>query len=173
MDAPNKVNEFKGIVSVIFSAVTALIGWQGWLVVIWVFAMLLDYITGSRAAIIKGEWSSKVAREGLWHKGGSIAISLVAAMFDLTIQVIAQSGMGFTLPWHGAIIFPVVVTWYILTEFGSIIENGAEVGAPFPSWLLDKIKFFKDKLDEKESKDTGWETDHSASEDRDEDEPKG
>ena len=149
MDAPSRINEFKALLSVIFSAITALIGWQGWLVVIWVFAMVLDYITGSRAAIIKGEWSSKIAREGLFHKGGSIAIALVAAMMDLTVQVIAKSGMGFELPWSGAIIFPVVVTWYILTEFGSIIENGAEGGAPFPSWLLSKIKYIRDKLDEK------------------------
>ena len=171
MDAPTRVQEFKALVTVIFTAITALIGWQGWLVAIWVFAMVLDYITGSRAAMIHGEWSSKVAREGIWHKAGSIAVGLVAIMMDLSVDVIAQVGIGYDLPWSGPIIFPVVVVWYILTEAGSIIENAIRCGAPCPNWLKDKIKSAKDKLDDQQSghpPDTGWETEHSASEDAEE-----
>lgn len=159
MDAPSRVTEFKALVTAIFAAITALIGWQGILVIIWVAAMALDYITGSRAAMLAGEWSSKTAREGLWHKGGSIAIGLVAAMLDISVQVIAPMGLGFELPWRGAVIFPLVVTWYILTESGSIVENAIKCGAPCPAWLRDKIKSAKEKLDEQQSTTKDDETD--------------
>lgn len=151
MEAPSRVTEFKALITAIFAAITALIGWQGILVLIWVAAMALDYITGSRAAILAGEWSSKVAREGIWHKAGSIAVGLVAAMLDISVQVIAQMGMGFELPWSGAVIFPLVVIWYILTEAGSIVENAIKCGAPCPPWLRGKIKSAKDKLDEQQT----------------------
>ena len=168
MDMPSRVAEFKALVTVIFTAITALIGWQGWLVAIWVFAMFLDYITGSVAAAQRGEWSTKVARAGLWHKGGTIAIALVAAMMDLALHVIAQMGLGFELPWKGAVIFPTVVTWYIITEFGSIVENVILNGGPCPKWLLKYLKVAKDTIDSKaEQPFDGYETEHSATEDSD------
>lgn len=171
MDAPTRVQEIKAVLSAVIAAIIALIGWQGILVFVWVLLMALDYITGSRAAILAGEWSSKVAREGLWHKGGSIAIAFVAAMLDISVRVIAPLGLGIELPWEGAVIFPLVVIWYILTEAGSIVENAVKGGAPCPTWLRDKIKSAKDKLDEQQSSGhppDGWETEHSASEDAEE-----
>ena len=64
------VNAWKAAVTAVFGALTALWGWMGWLVIGWIALMLLDYLTGSAAALKAGEWSSKVAREGIWHKLG-------------------------------------------------------------------------------------------------------
>lgn len=170
---PNKVNEIKAIVAVILSAISALLGWQGILVLIWVGAMVLDYITGSAAAMQAGEWSSKVARAGLRHKGGSIAIALVAAMMDIAIQQLNTATAGFNLPWDGLIVFPVVIMWFILTEFGSIVENAIKCGAPCPAWLPKIFASVKAWIDERQEKrsghppDTGWEMEHSALEDDD------
>lgn len=174
MDAPNRVQEFKAAVAIILSAISALLGWQGILVIIWVCAMVLDYITGSAAAMQAGEWSSKVARAGLRHKGGSIAIALVAAMMDIAMQQIATEAAGFNLPWSGPIIFPVVLLWFILTEFGSIVENSIKCGAPCPTWLPKIFKNVKAWIDEQQEQksgqppDAGWEMEHSAAEDSDE-----
>lgn len=174
MDAPSKVTEFKAVVTAFFAAISALLGWQGVLVLIWVGAMVLDYITGSAAAMQAGEWSSKVARAGLRHKGGSIAIALVAAMMDIAMQQIATEAAGFNLPWSKPIIFPVVILWFILTEFGSIVENSIKCGAPCPAWLPKIFVSVKAWIDEKQERQsghppdsTGWETEHSASEDLD------
>ena len=173
MEVPSKVNEIKAVIAVILSAISALLGWQGVLVLIWVGAMVLDYITGSAAAMQAGEWSSKVARAGLRHKGGSIAIALVAAMMDIAMQQIATEAAGFNLPWSKPIIFPVVILWFILTEFGSIVENSIKCGAPCPAWLpkiFASVKAWIDKKQEQQSgqpPDTGRETEHSASEDLD------
>ena len=66
------INGFKAAVAAVLGCLTALWGWFGWLVVAWVACMLLDYATGTAAALKAGKWSCKAAREGLWHKLGSI-----------------------------------------------------------------------------------------------------
>ena len=60
------VTKFKAALAAVLAAMTALWGWFGWLVLAWVGCMAIDYITGYSAAAKNGEWSSKIAREGLW-----------------------------------------------------------------------------------------------------------
>ena len=72
MNAPSKALELKAAISAVLAGMTAFWGWTGWLVVIWLVAMILDYATGSWAALSTGSWDSAVARAGLWHKLGSI-----------------------------------------------------------------------------------------------------
>ena len=64
MNAPSKAMELKAAITAIFAAMTAFWGWTGWLVIVWLAAMILDYVTGSWAAISAGEWDSAVARAG-------------------------------------------------------------------------------------------------------------
>jgi len=45
------INGFKAAVAAVVGCLTALWGWFGWLVVAWVVCMLLDYGTGTAAAI--------------------------------------------------------------------------------------------------------------------------
>ena len=54
----------------------ALHGWLGWLVVLYAVCMMLDWVTGTVLAIKNGIWSSHKARQGLWHKGGSIVTNI-------------------------------------------------------------------------------------------------
>lgn len=171
MDAPTKAQEIKAFLSAIFAAITVFIGWTGWLFVMWVLAMLIDWRLGVRYAKLNGEYSSDIARKGRWHKISSFYVALVAGGLDLTIQLTARLGMGFQLPWKGVILLPVVITWYILSEAGSIVENSAKLGAPVPNWLRKGIQEAQHKVDEQQSghpPDTGWETEHSASEDAEE-----
>ncbi|MCF0137911.1 MAG: phage holin family protein, partial [Oscillospiraceae bacterium] len=77
--------EIRAAVTAVIAFGTALFGWVGWAVVIWVVAMLLDYLTGTAAAVSKGKWSGSAARSGLWHKLGSIAAVCVAALCDIAL----------------------------------------------------------------------------------------
>lgn len=44
--------------------------------------------------------------------------------------------LGLQLPFdYDMLLTPVVLTWYIATELGSILENAAEMGAPVPPVL--------------------------------------
>lgn len=148
MNVPDKAVEIKAAVTGAIAFVTALIGWQGVLLVLWVAAMIIDYITGTAAACKSGEWSSAQARQGLWHKLGSITAVLVAALLDFGIYAVAHGGIGITLPFeYTTLILPVVACWYLFTELGSIIENAEKLGAPVPKWLTNKIAALKNAAD--------------------------
>ncbi len=164
MNAPEKALEIKAAITAVVAIVTSLLGWTGVAVVILLACIVLDYITGSWAAKAHGEWSSKIAREGLWHKLGEIVAICVAALCDIALHVVFSSAAAelfgnmeirgwFTL---------VVAIWYIFTELGSILENAAKLGAPIPKWLIEGIGKLKHKVDK-----------HEAVEDKDEDEPGG
>jgi len=147
MYAPDKATEIKGAIALILATLTALWGWLGWAVILWAFCVALDYISGTAAARKAGEWSSQVAREGCWHKLGEIFAVLVAALCDLSLNVVME-GAGVPLPFEvGPVITPLVLIWYIITELGSIIENAGRLGAPIPTWLQQSLKNYKKKLD--------------------------
>ena len=149
------VNGIKAAITALMAVLTALWGWFGWLVVVWVLLMAADYATGSAAALKAGAWSSRDASDGLWHKAGCIAAVLAAGLLDLVAGQIIANLPGVDLPFsYTVFLCPLVLVWYILTEAGSIIENAGEMGAPIPAWLTKAIEALRAKVDE-----AGTETD--------------
>lgn len=143
------VNTIKAAVAAVCAALTALWGWFGWVVVIWVGLMVIDYLTGSAAALRAGEWSSKSARDGIWHKVGSAVAVIVAALLDVVIGHLLGNVPGVELPFtYTVLLGPLVVVWYILTEAGSIIENAGAMGAPVPAWLSRMIAALESKVND-------------------------
>ena len=143
------VNAFKAALAALCAALTALWGWFGWVVVAWIGCMLIDYATGSAAALRAGEWSSKSARDGIWHKLGSVMAVIVAAILDVVIGHLLGNLPGVELPFaYTVLLCPLVVIWYILTEAGSIIENIGALGAPVPGWLRKMIAALEQKVDD-------------------------
>lgn len=129
---------FKAAVAAFFTALGAFLGWQGIMIVVWVIAMLLDYLSGTFAALKTGQWSSATARSGLWHKGGMILVVLVAGAADMVMSIICGH-LPLNMTWP-VLILPLVLAWYILTELGSILENAVKMGAPIPAWLIKLLK---------------------------------
>ena len=143
------INSFKAALAALCAALTALWGWFGWVVVAWIGFMLIDYATGSAAALRTGEWSSKAARDGIWHKLGSVAAVIVAGILDVVIGHLLGNVPGVELPFtYTVLLCPLVVIWYILTEAGSIIENAGALGAPIPAWLTKMIAALESKVDQ-------------------------
>ena len=96
-----------------------------------------------------GQWTSRKASQGLWHKLGSIAAVLVAVMCDIALGVIAgKLGDGFISVDYGCVITPIVAAWYIFTELGSVIENAAKLGAPMPKFLKKLVSGLRDAADD-------------------------
>ena len=117
---------------------TAILGWKGILSLIWVIAMGIDYLSGTLAAMKNHEWSSETARSGLWHKAGTVLAVLAAALTDGVIYLVGeQLSLGIT--WTG-LLMPLTLSWYILTEAGSILENTVKLGANIPGWLIKILK---------------------------------
>lgn len=141
-----KALEIKAAVSAFFAIAGTFLGWKGILLVLWAVAMVLDYLSGTIAARKNDEWNSARAREGLYHKGGMILAVLVAMLFDGCLALVAINIPGLNMTWPG-IIFPVVLAWYIITEFGSILENSVKMGAKVPEWLTRGLKITATALD--------------------------
>lgn len=142
------INAFKAAIASICAALTALWGWFGWLVILWIFCMVADYATGSAAALKQGKWSSSAAREGIWHKMGAVVVVVIAAVLDAVIRAIIVHFPIITLPFDYSILLcPLVVVWLILTELGSLAENAGSLGAKIPGFLRKAIEALNDTVD--------------------------
>ena len=142
------IHSMKAAVAAAIGLLTGLWGWLGWLVVGWVACMVLDYLTGSLAAARAGAWSSGKARDGIWHKCGMVVVVAVAAGTDLLLSLVLANLPLAALPVeYAGLVCPVVLVWYIVTELGSIAENGAAMGAPVPKWLVKLLAASKSAVD--------------------------
>ena len=128
------INGIKATVVGVLGCLTALWGWFGWLVLAWVACMVLDYATGSAAALRAGEWSSKIARDGLWHKLGAIVAVLVAAILDGVIRLVLENIPTLELPFEYTVFVSVLVlVWYILRRTPAPWARPSRDGWPRPS----------------------------------------
>ena len=133
-----KVAMMKSALVATGTAVAMGLGWKGALLLSWVAVMALGYLSGTLAACREGQWSSAVARQGLWHKGGMILVVTASAISDVVMVMVAEYvPMG--IRWPG-IVLPLVLVWYIVTELGSILENAVKMGAKVPGWLIRILK---------------------------------
>lgn len=153
MNVPSKASEIKAAVAAAIAIVAELLGSVGVAVVIFAVCMALDYFTGSAAARAHGEWSSNIAREGLWHKAGEVAAVAVAALCDIAVKyVLSEPAAPLVGQVHyGGYLTIIVSVWYILTELGSVLENVAKLGAPVPEWLIKGVGRMKKKVDKQET----------------------
>ena len=153
MDNNNIFLAVKAAIVGIFGAFGAAFGWLGWLVLAWIGCMVVDYISGSSAAMKAGQWSSAQARAGIWHKAGMIVVVIVAAVADKVLAIVLANIPGLPIDYT-VLLLPVVLVWYILTELGSILENAAAMGAPVPEFLIRILAAAKDKVEAATGEDT-------------------
>ncbi len=95
--------------------------------------MALDIITGIIAGIFHQQLSSKTASKGMARKAGSLII--IFAVHLVSDQ--AGNHIGFPLPVD---LGNVVAWFYVLTEWISVTENCAKLGAPIPKRLLNALQ---------------------------------
>lgn len=157
MDSNNIFLVLKAALVAFAGAFSAAFGWLGWLILAWVGCMVLDWISGSAAAAAQGNWSSAVARAGIWHKAGMIVVVLVAAVADcvlgMAVEHLPALGIEYTV-----LVLPVILVWYIFTELGSIAENATDMGADVPDWLTKLLaagkQLAENQIDISEDTDT-------------------
>lgn len=135
----NKLLEIKAAITAALAAVGLFLGWKGVLALAWALVMCIDYITGSAAAIKAKEWSSKVAREGIWHKLGMIVVVATVFIVDMIMAVSIPNIPLLNISWPDPLC-PLILVWYIFTEIGSIIENAGKMGAPVPAFFVSVMK---------------------------------
>lgn len=120
------------------SVFAGIMGWFFWLIIIFFIAMVFDYASGTLAARKSGEWTSTKARQGLYHKLGIAGALILAVLIDIVIGLASDTVIQ--LPWTFRGLFsPLVCLWYIITEFGSILENLGKMGVRIPAFLSKSL----------------------------------
>ena len=158
MENGNTLLNIKATIVAFLGVLTALWGWFGWLVVIWVALMLADWLVGSATAAKDGKWSSAKAREGAWHKGGIVVIVCVALVADWLIGTLLANLHVVHLPFtYSVLLGPLVIVWYVIGELGSLAEHAVAMGADIPGWLPKLLAIGKDAVDDAAEKITGEE----------------
>ena len=148
------IDTTKALTIGVSSFITAMFGALGWLAIIYACTIVLDYITGTLAAIKLHCWKSSVARAGIWHKIGCIITIGVAGLTDWTISVlVSNTASGTAIERYTTLICPIVLTWYIITELGSILENAEKLGSNIPTLLSAYLQKFKKRLDSSDQSD--------------------
>ena len=144
------MENLKKTITAVLACLTALWGWFGWLVVVWVCMMLADWLVGSAAAMKAGKWSSAKLREGAWHKGGMVIMVCVALVADWLIGSLIGHLPLVELPFgweYTVLIGPMVIVWYIIGELGSLAEHAVSMGAPHPKWLPEILEISQKAVD--------------------------
>ena len=125
----------KAAIAAFFAALGAFLGWKGIMAVVWVVLTAMDWITGTAAARKNGTWRSSTARDGAWHKIGSVLVVVVALLADFVMGVMLSHIPVLGIAWPD-MLGPLVLAWYIVTELGSILENAVKMGAAVPTWIV-------------------------------------
>ncbi|MBR5553655.1 MAG: phage holin family protein [Clostridia bacterium] len=110
-------------------------------IIVLLFAMCADYVTGMVGAYVTGRLSSRVGIVGIVKKLCYMFAVVCGIIID---YVLASVSSDIGMPGAKICFFGTLVTvWLILNEVVSILENLSEVGVPLPSFLkkiTEKLK---------------------------------
>ena len=142
--------ELQVFVSAAFAGILYYLGIVAVPIVMLIFAMIIDYITGMSAAWYNSELSSKKGIKGIVKKVSYLALVVVAMIID---WLISQGLQQINLDLHYSVFFAVLVTvWLIINELISVLENLSRIGVPIPNFmkkLIDRLKTTVEKGDGK------------------------
>ena len=110
-----------------------------------VFCIVLDYVTGMTRAWMKGELSSGVGLRGFVKKLCYILGVAVGFAADLLISLLADNlGLTVDIP---AVLGLTVTLMLSLNELVSVAENLGQIGVPMPAALTGALQKLKDRED--------------------------
>jgi toxin secretion/phage lysis holin len=129
------------IIGIVGGVVVTFLSGRDSVIVALIVFMAIDFITGILVAAVfktgkhgsRTGLESKVCWKGLYKKGVSLLICLMAAYFDRLL------GTGFVLN--------AVAIGFIVSESISIIENAGLMGIPIPPQLRNAIAILKSNKD--------------------------
>lgn len=137
-----KLSGTQAVVATLLAAIAQAFG--GWTqgMTFLVIAMSIDYASGLIVAAVfhnskkteTGRLESRAGWKGLIRKGMILAIVLVAARVDMTLNT--------------DFIRDAVVIGFITNEIISIVENAGLMGVPIPKALMNMVDLLKRKADE-------------------------
>lgn len=116
----------------------------GGLLIVYIFSMILDVLTGIMKANFSGEFTSGAMRKGLEKKIAMIALIGVALLTNAALYMI-----GFTVSHY---LMLIAICPLIYMELASVMENIGQMGVKIPSGLKKALKVLHDKGEEEVKK---------------------
>lgn len=143
----DKLMEQKGFVAILIGIVGYIFEVMDLLFIIFLFLLIIDYLTGVANAIKNKELSSKIGRKGILKKFGYITLVLLGFLIDLIIfYTINKIGLDLSIPEVCS--FGILITLFLTSnELISIAENLTELGVPMPNFLTKFLKNFQEKME--------------------------
>ena len=142
--------DFQMFVSAAFAGLLYYFGIVSIPIIMLIFAMIIDYVTGMSAAFYNAELSSKKGVKGIVKKVGYLALVVAAMILD---WLISQGLQQINVDLHYSVFFAVLVAvWLIINELISTLENLSRMGVPIPNFmkkLIDRLKTTVEKGDGK------------------------
>ncbi|MDS0524999.1 phage holin family protein [Clostridium sp. SHJSY1] len=141
MDAIEKINTIKILISSIGAFLSAKLGILYIMIPLLMVVMIVDYLTGMLSAKKERKTNSKTGMWGIIKKllyGVEIAVAMIV---DWTIINLAN-GLGISI--KVTTFFGLLVTiWLVINEIVSILENLTRLDVPLPSFLVKVVSNFK------------------------------
>ncbi len=138
--------ELQFAVSAIFAGLLYYLGIVAVPIMMLIFAMIVDYITGMSAAWYNSELSSKKGIKGIVKKVSYLALVVAAMIID---WLISQGLQQINVNMNYSVFFAVLVAvWLIINELISTLENLSRMGVPIPKFLTKIIEKIKVKVEE-------------------------
>lgn len=134
-----EMNVIQGIIATLGGFFGWLIGSINGLVYALLVFVVVDYVTGVTAAIIKKELSSEVGYQGILRK---IMIFILVGIGNIIDTQVIKSGSAI----RTAIIF-----FYLSNEGISVLENATVIGLPIPKKLRSVLEQLKKDAGEDET----------------------
>lgn len=142
------MKQIKAFGSLVFGAISSLVGILAIPVILLALCNVTDYITGILAAGSKGEKISKLkSLNGIARKVCMWLLVVVGAILDALLAYASET-VGIHLPFN-YFMACLVAIWLICNELLSILENIADVGVPLPGFLKTVVSFLKKQTEAK------------------------
>lgn len=149
MDLIKNTDGTMAAVSAVITAAAAAFNKVPTLLVLFMIAVLIDYLTGwVKAAVFLKEWNSKTGLQGIIKKAMYFVLIAVAFLVGYGIREIGVQ-IGINLE------FAMYTGWYttavmLVNELTSILENlYVIIPGKVPTWLVKVLKIADNTLDDK------------------------
>lgn len=127
-----EVTGVKGIGALIVSFLIYLVDVVNEAIVVLVFFMLLDVVTGLLRSWVTKSWDSTIGFSGLVKKVGVLIMIGMAAAIEYMVISVGQDPKNLVILG--------VTSFFIVNEGISILENCAQIGLPVPAVLFNALE---------------------------------
>lgn len=104
-----------------------------WVLLLPIFLMAADIITGWIQATINGTWDSTKMRTGLFRKSEELLVIVIAYVIYVAIELPVD--------------VPAFIAGYIIVmEIISVCENLDQAGLPVPAWITKRLRKVADDI---------------------------